>query len=198
MIVEDRRTGKKVRIQHTDEMREQISAIYADCQHPDVQLRQIPQRGGSVRIQELCLVCGTSIGQALKKSSFEELPPVVDFDVEKFREEYDRSRQRRYDDLIQKAVEEQVERNSKTSRRYEEYLRSPEWKAKRQKVLARAKHVCEGCLEAPAEEIHHLSYDNFGDELLFQLVALCRPCHAKCFSILDELNGEPSADDNPF
>lgn len=60
---------------------------------------------------------------------------------------------------------------------YGDYLRSPRWRALRDKVLRRATGVCEGCLDAPAIDVHHLSYAHKGDEFAFELRALCRSCH---------------------
>ena len=51
------------------------------------------------------------------------------------------------------------------------------WKKKRGKVLERASGICEGCLEKPATQVHHLSYEHVGDEYLFELVAVCDACH---------------------
>ena len=62
---------------------------------------------------------------------------------------------------------------------YGRYLASPAWKAKSRLVLLRAQGICEGCRLRPATEIHHTTYDHVGDEFLFELVALCRPCHDK-------------------
>lgn len=61
--------------------------------------------------------------------------------------------------------------------RYDAYLASPEWAAKRELVLQRANHRCEGCGQRPATIAHHLTYAHVFDELLFELVAVCRPCH---------------------
>lgn len=61
---------------------------------------------------------------------------------------------------------------------YDAYLRSSDWRRRRGHVLRRCAGVCEGCGERPAVEVHHLTYRHFGAELLFELVALCRACHA--------------------
>src|SRR5690606_1665469 len=45
--------------------------------------------------------------------------------------------------------------------------------------MERAGWICEGCRTRPAEQVHHLTYSHVFDELLFQLVALCEPCHNK-------------------
>lgn len=64
--------------------------------------------------------------------------------------------------------------------RYLEYLNSKEWKNKKSKVINRAKAFCEGCGETNKPlEVHHLTYDRIGDELLTDLVAFCPDCHSK-------------------
>lgn len=60
---------------------------------------------------------------------------------------------------------------------YKDYLQSPEWRAKRKKVLERAGGICEGCMESQANTVHHLTYQNCGNEFLFELAALCEYCH---------------------
>ena len=62
---------------------------------------------------------------------------------------------------------------------YRRYLASADWQSVRERVLRRAWGTCEGCLEAPATEVHHRTYAHVGDELLFELVAICRPCHER-------------------
>jgi 5-methylcytosine-specific restriction endonuclease McrA len=69
---------------------------------------------------------------------------------------------------------------------YERYLQSPDWQNRRQAVLRRALHLCEGCANRPALEIHHRVYPQgclpgshrwLAQEKLFDLVALCAGCH---------------------
>jgi 5-methylcytosine-specific restriction endonuclease McrA len=60
---------------------------------------------------------------------------------------------------------------------YEEYLKTPAWHARRNRVLLRAGHRCEGCGQQPATQVHHLTYRRLGHEMLFDLVAICRDCH---------------------
>jgi 5-methylcytosine-specific restriction endonuclease McrA len=82
--------------------------------------------------------------------------------------------------------QQQVEREEQRQRdnadwwaRYNRYLNSPEWQAKRQKVLERDKHVCQACLSARATQVHHITYDHVFHEPLFDLRAICRPCHER-------------------
>lgn len=62
---------------------------------------------------------------------------------------------------------------------YESYLKSQEWADRRSKVMERAGHRCEGCRNALATEVHHLSYEHVTQEFLFELVAMCGDCHAR-------------------
>ena len=61
----------------------------------------------------------------------------------------------------------------------ETYLKSYEWSVIRQKVLTRSGGLCEGCGFERATEVHHLTYERVGKEMLFDLVAVCRGCHGK-------------------
>jgi hypothetical protein len=61
--------------------------------------------------------------------------------------------------------------------RYDAYLKSPEWHARRRLVLKRANGVCEGCGLRPAAQVHHLSYTHVFNEFLWELRAVCLACH---------------------
>ena len=64
---------------------------------------------------------------------------------------------------------------------YQKYMRSKEWKAKRQEKLEACDHKCEcegGCYRK-ATQIHHLHYDTLGEESMEDLQALCPKCHMK-------------------
>ena len=61
--------------------------------------------------------------------------------------------------------------------KYDEYLESDEWKGRRARVLRRAGHTCEACGVATATQVHHLTYEHLFREPLFDLRAVCVPCH---------------------
>lgn len=63
------------------------------------------------------------------------------------------------------------------------YYESKEWRVKANKVLQRDKHTCQACLSEKATQVHHLNYDHFKNEPLFDLVAVCKPCHDKVTQI---------------
>jgi 5-methylcytosine-specific restriction endonuclease McrA len=60
---------------------------------------------------------------------------------------------------------------------YTAYLNSPQWAGRRRLVLERARGLCEGCRKRRATQVHHLTYRMAGEEMLFQLVAVCDDCH---------------------
>lgn len=64
--------------------------------------------------------------------------------------------------------------------RYEyrnEYLRSPEWRAKSSAILTRDK-ICRICEMSPSTDAHHLTYDRISFENLdTDLIGVCRKCH---------------------
>ena len=62
-------------------------------------------------------------------------------------------------------------------RLYSNYLESDEWKEKRSKVRRRARGWCERCKVRRREDVHHLTYQNVGNEKLTELVGVCRKCH---------------------
>jgi len=68
---------------------------------------------------------------------------------------------------------------------YNQYLQTNEWKERRQSVIKRENGLCQGCQNAPIEEIHHLTYKCVGIEPLFQLVGLCSECHKLIHDITD-------------
>jgi len=62
---------------------------------------------------------------------------------------------------------------------YHHYMNSSKWYHKRKQVLHRDDYRCKACEQFPATQVHHVSYIHFGDEPLFELVSVCKSCHAK-------------------
>ena len=60
---------------------------------------------------------------------------------------------------------------------YRQYLTTTEWRERRWRVMQRAGYICEGCGTERATQVHHLTYDRVGREMLFDLVAICDDCH---------------------
>jgi 5-methylcytosine-specific restriction endonuclease McrA len=62
------------------------------------------------------------------------------------------------------------------------YMASKRWKQLRQDKLQQADHKCELCGTTPDKhklDVHHLTYQRLGGELLSDLQVLCYQCHGK-------------------
>ena len=151
------------------------------CTHEETRLRLMTHCN---QIRQQCLYCGTSVGNPIKHQSLtaEERERLEPFDYEL----RDLMERKRIDDKTRLAQSIAAECRQKLVERrtfYEDYLRSDAWRAKRHLVIERERGLCQGCRNAPIQEIHHLSYDHLGDELLFELIGLCRECHKKAHQI---------------
>jgi len=60
---------------------------------------------------------------------------------------------------------------------YQKYLASRKWYEKRGAVKHRARGWCERCRARRMRAVHHLTYENVGNEPLEDLQAVCQPCH---------------------
>ena len=73
--------------------------------------------------------------------------------------------------------------------KYEEYIQSKEWRAKKRERLVKDNFLCQDCrIPNKALEVHHITYDRLGDEDIFDLVTLCRKCHID----IHQRNGDDS------
>ncbi len=59
------------------------------------------------------------------------------------------------------------------------YLHSTKWKTLRQLILHRENHTCVTCGTTSNLQVHHIHYENLGDELETDLTILCGSCHTK-------------------
>lgn len=69
---------------------------------------------------------------------------------------------------------------------YKAYLNSKEWHKIRDKVMRRAKGICEVCGDMGASEVHHKTYKRIYQEKLKDLLAVCKPCHLEVHGLLTE------------
>lgn len=62
---------------------------------------------------------------------------------------------------------------------YEEYLRTPEWRIRRERKLEQADYRCQFCNRHKSSlDVHHRTYENRGEELDTDLIVVCRDCHS--------------------
>ena len=78
-------------------------------------------------------------------------------------------------------MKSQVSSRSDWWARYSSYLKSSEWKAKRQRLYRDRKGRCEDCGKKLKSKYHahHSTYARVGNEDLGDLVLLCERCHQK-------------------
>lgn len=150
--------------------------LAAACKHSNQRLCRTVVRGGGVQIRNQCLSCGELIGGALKQNGQSDALPEKDGDLEIV---WRKRREQAWTEILRRHWHLQNEKSSEWWRAYSAYLASPEWAAKKAKVLRRSAGRCEGCGEAQPTQAHHLTYANVFDEFLFDLVALCESCHTR-------------------
>jgi len=179
MKVTDPDTGELITLYRSDDYMYEIEAFYdAECLHDGAtELRIFTASNGAEHFRHQCLTCGKSVGQSVSKATIvaDRLRP---FD-ETLSDRYWAARTNEKSKIIRKHIKIQSEANVRFSKEYIEYLASDRWASKRTKVLERAKYVCEGCGDAKATEVHHLTYSHLFEEFLFELVALCHACHVR-------------------
>jgi 5-methylcytosine-specific restriction endonuclease McrA len=153
----------------------EVPSLYQRCDHPRSQLRRQVRCNGFIRYVTQCLECGDSV-KAVARAQLVDVSRIPDFDKGikvAYRERVSRECEER------RAQQDRV--REEESRRwwawYNEYLRSPEWRHRRALVMDRADGLCEGCRINRANHAHHTTYDHAGEEFLWELVAICKPCH---------------------
>jgi 5-methylcytosine-specific restriction endonuclease McrA len=101
-------------------------------------------------------------------------------------------RRQEYDARVAQQAQEKSEHDRQWWAWYDAYLMSPKWRAISARVIARADDLCEGCGESPATQAHHLTYENVGEEFLWELRAVCRACHQRLHELRDKRRAEYS------
>jgi hypothetical protein len=158
------------------------SALYSqvkaemECNHPRQELRIYHKSNGTGECRVQCLTCGAMV-RSVKKATIpiQQLNRLPKWDDTLSTEHY-----KKYHERCQELAEHQ--RNVKNQEWwdwYNAYLRNSRWQEKRQAVFKRCNYVCEGCRQERATDVHHVSYEHVGNELLFELVGLCHECHLR-------------------
>jgi len=60
---------------------------------------------------------------------------------------------------------------------YLSYLKTDAWKEKRKEFLELANYECQECGSTENLQIHHLNYENIGEETEDDVEVLCKECH---------------------
>lgn len=154
-----------VRKAKTPDERKQRLAM---CRHCRPQFVKKTQTGAKItnyvyRIQ--CTLCGQSLTENIPKSW------VAGMLVEK---PFDSMLAGFWGEMMSEVSKEFAAARRKA---YDDYLASDAWKEKRLLVFNRSNNQCEKCRKKKAQQVHHLSYEHFGNELLEELLAVCLLCH---------------------
>jgi 5-methylcytosine-specific restriction endonuclease McrA len=137
-----------------------------DCLHLNTEVRSRTIVGGTTQHVKQCLDCGERYGNPVK-----QVGTVPCFD-EGLKEAMRSARALQKTELV-------ADKKAQMTADYAAYRASPKWAAMRDRVLARDDHWCQGCLDAPADVVHHHTYAHVGNEFAFELVSLCSPCHTR-------------------
>jgi len=149
------------------------------CTHETDALVKRTVRNGAIQYVRQCQRCGEARSNPISREKALALyggsePPAFS---EELARSYFAERAAGENRIIGKYESKEAFQRAEFREWYDKYLMSDEWAVVRIKVLARANHKCEGCLERPAVLAHHTTYEHVGNEFLFELLALCQECH---------------------
>lgn len=159
----------------------QYKQEYLECDHVRQQPMKWELSNGVIRVALVCQICGNKHTVGIKKTDY-DIEKLVCFNdkiglhykqvVEKWGNVVQVEYQKKWQiDRLQQSQEWWSD--------YNKYLKSEQWQLKRKAVLKRDGNLCQACLHRNATQVHHLTYDRVFDEPLFDLVAICEPCHRK-------------------
>ncbi|MDB5250666.1 MAG: hypothetical protein JWQ40_5060 [Segetibacter sp.] len=168
-----------------------------DC---DVKITKKKFANGSIHYVSQCFKCGNSFGQPISKSKITPTYDIVPFDeglFNNYQEELLRpllqSTQivKKLRDIVKELkksyYKEKFEIEYNDSRDFEKvynkYLESAAWLSKRSEILKRDNYTCRYCASTKATQVHHLSYNNLGNEPDFELISVCKQCHQEIHCI---------------
>jgi hypothetical protein len=131
--------------------------------HVEMQLWQVTRSNGSLSQSYKCLQCGESCSSPVKQ--IPQVRPRTDKDYEQIAADYQHQ--------VELAA---AEFSADEDQSYDAYLRSPEWSAIRDRILALDNHRCRVC-GGTATAVHHRTYEDYRTPRDEDLVSLCRGCH---------------------
>lgn len=143
-----------------------------------LEIQTFHDRNGRETYALCCLVCGNRRGPSIKASEANKngKPPFANM---KIKEEYAAQRKQKLLDWQLYNRNSYEEESVGKKQRYKDYLQTSVWARKRSQVMKRENYLCEGCCDSRATVVHHMTYDHIGQELLYELRALCANCHEK-------------------
>ncbi len=148
---------------------------HSSCTHEKIGLVKYSV-GGNFRVQNICRDCKMLHGSFVKQSD-KNINEIRTIDKAKYDQWRDFTLKKHSDRT--KKLNELFQAWSKTKwlKQHTDYLNTPEWRLKREYVLKRDNYICQACLLERATQVHHLSYDHYGKEPIFELISVCKSCH---------------------
>jgi hypothetical protein len=156
------------------------NSLEFSCKHSRFELTKWRTSNNVIVFRNQCLDCGRIANQKGAKKYSKGNEYWFNKNAEEFSRDINTKTYSKISEYIDKKINDyELKRKEQKDLDYKKYLQTPEWKAKRERVLIRDNYLCQGCLQNRAVDVHHMSYANFGDELFFQLISLCKECHEK-------------------
>ncbi len=156
------------------------------CESPSFHAVKMIIAGGDIQVKEQCENCGhvkkNAVG-GFDKAAREALPELNSMARERSRIKLSEFETDFNNKCRTRAF---VSGQPEWRRKHGDYMKTAEWRYKRDLVLKRDKYLCQDCLTNPATQVHHKTYRNTdftGMEPAFDLVSLCRPCHERVHGI---------------
>jgi hypothetical protein len=156
------------------------------CEHPGTVIVRRINAAGAPFFSRYCPHCGVKWSAMIARAAAERegiAPDLTEQEMEQRADAYLAQREEHFSRIIggaaERALEKRLQSAVEYSERYQDYLRSPQWKRKTAAIMERAGGKCEGCLSCDAEEVHHTTYEHVFNEFAFELLALCSPCHRR-------------------
>lgn len=158
------------------------------CNHAETDHRACyrTRSNGTACIVLQCAECGGEVRTVARAET--ELRTAAQgqlFDEDRsreYREDYNAKHERWLEHQRQERTAERELTDAAWWEDYDRYRQTPEWQERRRLCLERDEHQCQaklpGCLRR-ATQAHHLTYTHCGNEPLFELISVCRPCHER-------------------
>jgi 5-methylcytosine-specific restriction endonuclease McrA len=162
-----------------DCFRGQVKDLETCCINPDEIYVNRPRKDGKPTKRLYCRNCGnlTAMIKMENPDEWKNLPLVTKEFTDQVAEERWQRRKAFYNYISEKREKQIQDANDKWWAEYNDYLKTPQWRDKRTRVLNRDNYVCQACLVNKAVDVHHLTYDRVFKEPLFDLVGVCKECH---------------------
>lgn len=145
------------------------------CECPNPRLVRRTRSNGTVVVVRQCPRCGCEKG-AVKKTEIQDInliPPWNQLTADRWRDQ-----NKTYWDERQDAQKRALSQSNEAWWDwYNRYLKCAAWHRRRRAALDRDNGICQGCRIRKATQVHHLTYDRVGYEMLFDLTAVCDTCH---------------------